>query len=59
MKMKKAKEKKSENVALPATRHAHQQPLPPSSMKLMDETISPKPNMPDNIISAISSSVLR
>lgn len=31
----------------------------PSPMKLIDETISPKPNMPQNIISAISPSVLR
>ena len=48
------------NVALSAvSRHPHHQPLPPSHMKLIYETISPKPNMPENIISAISSSVLR
>lgn len=48
------------NAAFPVViRHPHQQPLPPSPMKLIYETISPKPNMPENIISAISSSVLR
>lgn len=57
---KKLEEVEFVNAALCAvTRHPHQQPVPPSPMKLIYETISPKPNMPENIISAISSSVLR